>query len=153
MAFDFEKLLKRYVWDEEKTPYFTTADKLNRRQAHYEAVAYGIFMSVLFGVVSLASMGGAGGHAGGDGPAVFGFSFICAAVIFAVTKHYYASLWLGIAPVATVGYFLIYGFLPSWALIDKGVILGFVVLWAVYSMRIITIGRRFEDMPEPPPKT
>lgn len=30
---DWEKHFKKYVWDDDKTPYFTPVLKLNRRQA------------------------------------------------------------------------------------------------------------------------
>ena len=150
MDFNFEKFLKRYVWDDEKTPYFTPAEKLNKRQAHYEAFAYAIFVSMLFGVVALASLTGAGGTEKASGPALLCFTMICAAVIFGFTKHYYSALWLSSAPVATLAYFFIYGFKPSWGLIDQAVILGFVAIWVAYSFRIVAIGRRFEDMDDPP---
>jgi K+-sensing histidine kinase KdpD len=147
MAFDFEKLLKRYVWDDDKTPYFTPSHKLNQRQATYEAIAYTIFCVVLFSVVALATLTGAGGHERASGPAVMCFTFISAAVIFGFTKNYYSAMWLSTAPVATVAYFFIYGFKPGWHASDQVVVLSFVALWTLYSIRIVSIGRRYEDMP------
>ncbi len=54
MDLDWEKLVKRYVWHDERTPYFTRVANLTRRQAHYELLAYEIFMGVLAGVLALA---------------------------------------------------------------------------------------------------
>ncbi len=39
MDLDWEKLFKRYVWDDERTPYLTRVRNLSRVQAHYELSA------------------------------------------------------------------------------------------------------------------
>ena len=52
MDFNLEKFLKRYVWDDEKTPYFTPSSKLNKRQAGYESLAYAIFAGTRCGYES-----------------------------------------------------------------------------------------------------
>jgi hypothetical protein len=150
--FNIEKFLKRYVWDDEKTPYFTASSKLNRKQAHFECLAYSVFVGMLFSAIALITLTGAGAHDKALGPALFSFTMICAAVIFGFTKSYLFALWLSTAPIATVAYFLVYGFRPSWAAIDQIVIMGFVGCWIAYSVRIVAIGRRYDDMPEPPPK-
>ncbi|MEM7408266.1 MAG: hypothetical protein AAF458_23455 [Pseudomonadota bacterium] len=150
MDFNLEKFLKRYVWDDEKTPYFTPSRKLNRRQAHFEALAYSVFVCVLFGAVALASLTGAGGQPRAEGVALYGFTIICAGVIFGFTKHYYAALWLSTAPAGAIGYLLVYGFKPKWAGIDQAVVIAFVLVWIFYSIRIVAIGRRFEHMSDGP---
>ena len=149
MDFNFDKFLKRYVWDDDKTPYFTPSHKLNRKQANYEAFAYALFISILFLAVSLASMTGAGDTERATGPAIFGFTMICAAVVFGFTKNYYAALWLSVAPIGALAYFFIYGFKPRWEWIDQLVVMAFVIGWIFYSIRIVAIGRRYEDMPDP----
>ena len=152
MDFNLEKFLKRYVWDDEKTPYFTPSSKLNRKQAHYECLAYSVFVGILFSAISLITLTGAGGHERAIGPALFSFTMICASVIFGFTKTYLAALWLSSAPVAAVAYFLVYGFRPSWASIDQIVVMLFVGCWIAYSLRIVAIGRRYDEMPEAPKK-
>ena len=148
MDFNLEKFLKRYVWDDDKTPYFTPSSRLNRTQAHYEALAYSVFIAILFAAIALSSMTGVSGQEREVGPVIFGFTMICAAVIFGFTKNYYSALWLSSAPVAAIAYFVIYGFKPKWAPIDQMVVLGFVGIWTLYSIRIAAIGRRYEEMPE-----
>lgn len=151
MDFNLDKFLKRYVWDDDKTPYFTAASKLNKRQANYESLAYAIFAGSLFTAIGLISITGAGGQAREIGPAVFSFTMICAAIVFGFTRHYLAALWLSSAPIAAIAYFVFYGFKPAWATIDQIVVLGFIGLWIVYSMRVVAIGKHYEDMPEPDP--
>ena len=51
MYSEWEKLVKRYVWNDERTPYFTRVAKLSRRQAHYELFGYAIFTGVVFAVL------------------------------------------------------------------------------------------------------
>ena len=150
MDFNLDKFLKRYVWDDEKTPYFTPSSRLYRTQAHYEALAYSVFIGILFTAVALTAMTGAAGQERETGPVIFGFTMICAAVIFGFTKNYFAALWLSSAPIAAIAYFVLYGFKPKWATIDQIVILGFVAVWILYSIRIVSIGRRYEEMPEAP---
>ena len=152
MDFNLEKFLKRYVWDEEKTPYFTPASKLNKRQASYESLAYAVFAGSLFTAVGLISMSGAGEQGREVGPALFSFSFVCAAIIFGMTRHYISALWLSTAPIAAITYFIFYGLKPKWAVIDQVVVLAFVGVWILYSLRVVAIGRHYENMPEVPPK-
>jgi len=150
--FNLEKFLRRYVWDEDKTPYFTPAPKLNKRQAGYESFAYAVFAGSLFTAVGLISMVGVGGQGREIAPALFSFSCVCAAIIFGMTRHYLSALWLSTAPFAAIAYFVFYGFKPKWAVIDQVVVLAFVGVWILYSLRIVAIGKHYEDMPEPPPK-
>jgi len=51
MDSDWEKLVKRYVWNDERTPYFTRVANLSRRQAHYELFGYALFAGILSGVL------------------------------------------------------------------------------------------------------
>ncbi len=53
---DWESLFKRYVWDDNKTPYLVPVAKLNRRQANSEIMIYTLFLGVLFGVVAVTSL-------------------------------------------------------------------------------------------------
>ena len=52
----WDKFVKRYVWDDVKTPYFVATTKMNKVQAGYEIFAFSLFLVVLFLVISLASL-------------------------------------------------------------------------------------------------
>lgn len=151
---DWEKLFKRYVWDDEKTPYFIPVARLTRTQANYEVRAYTIFLGFLFALVSVASLSEAAPHGRSIGVSFYGFTMVCAAILFAVTKSYHAALYCGAAPLASLAYIYLHGFHAQLVPADHVVILVFVLLWARYSWRIVSIARRYHLMPEasgPPP--
>ena len=146
---DWEKLFKRYVWDDEKTPYFVPVARLTRVQANYEVKAYTIFLGILFALVSVASLSEAAPHGKSLGASFYGFTMVCAAVVFAVTKNYYAALYCGAAPLASLAYIYFYGFHAKLVPADHVVILVFVLLWLRYSWRIVSIARSYPNMSPP----
>ena len=77
MDLDWEKLVRRYVWHDERTPYFTRVANLTRRQAHYELFAYTLFMGVLAGVLAVVSPS--------SGVSLYAFSVCCAALLLGVS--------------------------------------------------------------------
>ena len=52
---NLEKYFKKYIWDDERTPYFVPASRMTRRQADYELHAYAIFVGILFGANIMAT--------------------------------------------------------------------------------------------------
>ena len=146
---DWEKHFKRYVWDDDKTPYFTPVAKLDRRQASNEVYVYALFIGTLFCVVAVLANTGAFPHGRSFGVALYAFSVVCAAIVFGFTKHPIAAWYCGLSPLATLVYFFYFGFHPHSAAIDHVVLLVLTALWLRYSWRVIAIGRQFDDMPEP----
>lgn len=146
---DWEKLFKRYVWDDDKTPYFTAVGDLNRRQADNEIFVFSLFMGVLLVVFTLASLSPSGPHGRSFGLALYGFSVVCAAAIFALTKSVHAALYLGVTPLAALGYLFFYGFASERALIDSVLVTGVLVLLQGYSFRIVAIARAYPRLPPP----
>jgi SNF family Na+-dependent transporter len=133
MDLDWEKLVKRYVWHDERTPYFTRVARLTRRQAHYEIFAYALFMGVLFGVISIATLP--------TWISLYAFSVCCAAILLGTTRHPAAALWCALAPLAALGYFALYGFHPSLALADKVLLTVVVLAGLLYSPRVVAVAR------------
>jgi hypothetical protein len=146
---DWEKHFKKYVWNDDKTPYFTPVAKLNRSQAGNEITIYAVFIGTLFCVVAVLANTGALPHGRSFAVALYAFTMVCAAIVFGFTKHYSAAWYCGLAPVAALIYFFLFGFHPSSGTVDHVVILVIVGLWLRYSWRVITIGKHYEDMPEP----
>ena len=140
MDLDWEKLVKRYVWHDERTPYFTRVAHLTRRQAHYELFAYALFMGVLSGVISVATLPG--------WVSIYAFSVCCAAVVLGTTRHPWAAAWCAAAPLAALAYFAVAGFDPRLELADK-VLLVFVALAGLaYSGRVVAVARARAQLPE-----
>jgi hypothetical protein len=138
MDLDWEKLVKRYVWHDERTPYFIRVAHLTRRQAHYELFAYALFMGVLFGVISVAMLP--------SWISLYAFSVCCAAILLGTTRHPAAALWCALAPLGALAYFALYGFHPSLATADQVLIVAVALAGLLYSRRVVAVARAFPDL-------
>jgi hypothetical protein len=148
MQFEWEKAFKRYVIDDEKTPYFTAVARLTRRQARYELFAYCLLTGVLYAMVAVASLSSSLPHAGAVGVPVYALSLLVAAVVLGLTRHPYAAAYCATGPVAGLLYCLYFGFHPNIGAGDKVLIIILLLLWARYNFRVVAIARGFPDMPE-----
>jgi hypothetical protein len=141
MDLDWEKLFKRYVWHDEKTPYLTRAAKLSRAQAHYELLAYSLLTGVFSGIAALAAFSPALPHAGAAVVPLYAFSVCCAAVLLGITRHCWAALWCASAPLGLLAYFAVWGFHPQLDFEDKLVLVAAAAAWLAYSPRIVAVAR------------
>lgn len=145
---EWEKLFRKYIWDDETTPYLIPLAKLNRRQANSEILIYCLFLGVFFAIVILASLrGGPDGRS--LGAAFYGFSVVCAAALFGMLKNYHAALYLSATPLAALAYLFLYGFGAERARVDTIVVAGVLLLLLRYSLRIVALARAYPDLPEP----
>lgn len=147
MGLDWEKLFKRYVWDDRTTPYLIPIARLNRRQADYEIGAYCLFLGILFGVVALAAAGVNSEHGHSPGMAVYAFSVVCATVLFGVAKSSAAAIYLSATPLSGLAYLLVYG--GERELFDTLIVAAIMLILLRYSLRTIAISRAYADLPEP----
>jgi hypothetical protein len=147
MQLDWEKMFKRYVFDDERTPYFTPAERLTRKQARYELFVFTVFLGVLFAVVSVASLSPDLPHRGAPGVSAYALSVVLAAVAFGVTRHPWAAAYCASAPLAALLYFLLYGFHPNLGAGDKVLLIVAVLVWLRYSWRVLAIVRTYPGMP------
>jgi hypothetical protein len=148
MQFEWDKAFKRYIIDDEKTPYFTAVARLTRRQARYELFAYCLLTGVLYAMVGLVSLAGGLPHGGAIGVPLYAFSLLLAAVLLGATQHPHAAAYCATGPVAGLLYCLLYGFHPNIGAGDKVLIVVLLLLWARYNFRVLAIARGFPDMPE-----
>jgi hypothetical protein len=143
---NWEKLIKRYIWDDVRTPYLVPASRMTRKQADHEIFAYTIFVGVLLFIICLAALP----HAGtADVLVLYAFSAIVATVVLGVTKHVYAAWYCGTIPLALLTFLLLYGFPASLAPIDHFVLIVFALIWLRYAYRVIGIARAYPAIPEP----
>ena len=149
MDLDWEKLVKRYVWHDERTPYFTRVAHLSRRQAHYELFGYALFTGVLFVVLSVVSLSGELPHGDAAGVSLYAFSVCCAAILLGATRHPWAALWCASAPLAALGYFAIYGFHPNLGIPDKVVLVTVMLAWLLYARRVVAVARAWPRLQGP----
>ena len=147
---DWESLFKRYVWDANKTPYLVPVAKLNRRQANSEIMIYTLFLGVLFGVVAVTSLSSSAPQGYSPGMGLYGFTVVCAAVCFGVTKSYMAALYLSATPLAGLAYLLLYGAGSERELWDTVIVAVVLALLLRYSLRIVAVARAYPELAEGP---
>jgi hypothetical protein len=145
---EWEKAVKRYLIDDEKTPYFTPVARLTRRQARYELFAYCLLTGVIYAIVGLASLSTTLPHAGAVGVPLYAFSLLGAVLLLGFTRHRHAAAYCATAPVGAMLYYLQFGFPPDTATGDKILIIVLLLLWLRYNLRVLAIARGYEGMPE-----
>ncbi len=148
MLVEWEKLFKRYIIDDEKTPYFTAVARLTRRQARYELFAYCLLTGVLYAMVGIASLSSGLPHGGAIGVPLYAFSLMLAALLLGLIRHPHAAAYCATGPVAALLYFFQFGFHPNIGTGDKVLIVVLLLLWLRYNFRVVAIARAFRDMPE-----
>jgi hypothetical protein len=148
---NWESFVKRYVWDDDRTPYLVRVGRITRRQADYEIYVYTVFLGVLFAVVTVAALAGGLPQGRSEAVALYGFSVVCAVILFGATKHLWAALYCSAVPLAALFYFFTHGLSPHLGTIDHVVLIVFALMWLRYSMRIVSLAKAYPDLPETPP--
>jgi hypothetical protein len=144
----WENFVKRYVWDDDRTPYLVPVGKITRRQADYEIYAYAVFLGVLFGVITLAALAGALPQGRSEAVALCGFTLVCSTILFGATKHLWPALYCSAAPLAVLLYLFTSGFPPQLGAIDRFVLIVFALVWLRYSIRIVGLAKAYADLPD-----
>ncbi|HEU4352290.1 MAG TPA: hypothetical protein VFR66_10510 [Burkholderiales bacterium] len=140
MDLDWEKLVRRYVWHDERTPYFTRVAHLTRRQAHYELFAYALFMGVLSGVIAVA--------APSNWVSLYAFTVCCAALLLVMTRHPWAAIWCACAPLAALAYFALEGGVhPRLETAEKVLLVVAALAGLAYSRRVVAVARAWPQLP------
>ena len=139
MDLDWEKLVRRYVWHDERTPYFTRVANLTRRQAHYELFAYAVFMGVLSGVIAVA--------APSNWVSLYAFSVCCAALLLGMTRHPWAAIWCACAPLAALAWFALAGFPAGPEIAEKTLLVVAALAGLTYSRRVVAVARAWPQRP------
>lgn len=146
---DWDKYLKRYVWDDDKTPYLISSVRLNRRQAEYEIRAYAILVGFLFALLSIFTLSSHAPMGRSVGASFYALTMVLACVVLAFTRHYLVAVYCALAPLAIVIYLSIHGFPPSTAMVDHVVIGLVLMIWGGYSFRLAFVVKRYPYMPDP----
>lgn len=150
MAFDWDKMFRRYVSDEIRTPYAVAPDKLTKLQARYELFAYTLFLAVGFAVIGVASLSGKLPHGESVGVSIYAFFMVWAAIAFGYSKNQMAAAFCATAPVAVLLYFLVYGFHAKHTSLDKTLMVIAAVAWLYYSWRVVRIAAHYPSLADPP---
>ena len=145
---DWDKYLKRYVWDDDKTPYFVATSKLNRRQAENEIRAYAILIGFLFALLAVFSLSSHAPMGRSVGASFYALTMVFGCLLLGATRHYYVAVYCALAPLAIVVFLSINGFPPKMAAVDHIVVGTVLIAWGAYSFRLASIVRRYPYMPD-----
>ena len=144
---EWEKLFRKYIWNEQTTPYFTSVPDLTRRQADSEILFYCWFHAILLGMIAIISLrGGPGGRS--LGVSYYGFAVVCASVLFGILKNYAAALFLSATPLVGLAYIFLYGLGSERPAGDTLVVAIILLLFLRYSLRILNIARIYPFLPQ-----
>jgi hypothetical protein len=149
MPLDWEGLVKRYVYNPAKTPYFTAVSRLSRGQARSELFVYTLLLAVLTGAIGVAALSPALPHGGAIGVPIYAFAVMTAAIVLGLTRHVAAAAFCATAPVAALLYFVLFGFQPGLGTGDRLLLVVIVLLWLRYSWRVLQITKTYPDLPDP----
>ena len=148
--FKWQDFLKRYVWDDETTPYFTPVPKLSRGQADSELFFFALMSTVLFGIATFASMTGHAPYGVSKVAAIYCFTLVTAVVLVGTIKNVYAALYATAAPLVVLALVFLFGFPERMVLIDELVLLVVVLGMFRYMWRVIRICRHYPVLPHRP---
>lgn len=139
--------IRKYVWDDQKTPYLVAVDRLNRTQARSELFTFSVLLAVFCMVIAIASLLGQAFQGQSVGVAVYTFTIFSAATVLGATRHSFAAIYCSTTAPVTLFYFFIYGFPPNLHLIDELLILALAIMLLRYSFRIIAIVKAYPFLP------
>lgn len=146
---DLDKYFKKYVWDDERTPYLIPVDRLTRRQTGYEILFYALFVGVLCAVLSMISLSGKLPHGDTTVVSLYSFTVVCAALLLGVSRQPWAAWWCASPPLAGLLYFAVYGFHPNLGANDKVLLVVAMIVWLFYCRRLIAVARAHARMALP----
>lgn len=142
-----DKYFRKYLWDDERTPYLVSVARLTRGQIEYELRFYAVITGVLFALVSLAALSNGLPHGDARGVSLYAFTQVCAALLLGMARSVWATLYCASAPLAALIYFALFGFHPDLGVADKALLLTAMVLWVAYCGRLIAIARAYAGLP------
>jgi len=146
-SLNWEYMVSRYVWDAEKTPYFTKSEKLNTKQAQSEikfyALMIGIASFVLMFLLATSGFDDKGAHQIGS---IYCFIVFAAALTLGIMREPVAAMVCASFPVIGLLRLVFLGpYAERHGAIETaiiGVIMAFV---AVYSWRLIHVTRNLHS--------
>lgn len=142
--FDWPGLVRRYVWDEERTPYLVASHRLTTRQIRSELFAYAFLLAILAAVATVAAVARSGSGVLSALAVLYAPTVLVAAVLLGVTGRPAAAAYCATAPLAAIGAAAAGLVRPDMRGAEWVVFLAFAGLWLGYAARIFRIARRLQ---------
>ncbi len=149
---DWQRYIRRYVWDDQATPYTRRVEALSREQAHSELFFYSVLLATCFLVLTVISLAGKLPFGPSAVAGVYCVTIVAAAAVLAVTKVVVSAVWITTAPLAVIGTVAIFGFPKQMAMFDQLLLLAVMVGLLRYSLRLVRIARAYPTLPSRPPE-
>lgn len=145
----WEKFVRKYVWDDQTTPFLVSVGQLHRGQADKELFLFAVFLGTPFALILLwaaARLVQAGGavHAL---VALYALSVLAAIVVLRRRRHWMAAAYCLTAPLAILLRFVVEGFPPRMQTLDQMLVLIMLIAWLRYTVRIVEIARAYRALP------
>ena len=144
----WDKFIKRYVWDDIKTPYFVRVAKMTKAQVSYELFSYSLFLAVLFAVISIVSLSEQAPQGRSDVVSFYAFCVVCGAIVLGMTKSSAAAHVCASAPLAALLYFFLEGFPSGLGTIDKWLLVVVALGLLGYSTRVVAMAKAYPNLPD-----
>jgi hypothetical protein len=141
-----DKFFRKYVWDDERTPYRVSVARLTQRQAAHELLFYATLSGVLFALIALAALSKRLPHGDASAVSLFAFTQVCASLLLGMTRSAWAALYCASAPLAALLYFGLFGFQPGLGVLDKSLLVVAAVLWSLYGGRLVSVARAYPTL-------
>jgi hypothetical protein len=139
---DWPAFVRKYVWDEQKTPYLVRASGLTPAQARHELFAYGFLLGTGAGLVVALWAGGTPGALGLPLVGPYAASVAVAAIALGATRHPAAAMYCATAPVVLGVGALAVDIRPGIGTGETLLLVLFAGLWFRYALRSVTAARR-----------
>ena len=136
---DWPGLLRRYVWDADRTPYGVAVPELSPAQARHELFVYALLVAIAAGFAAILAA------AEDRSPLLTGYalSVLAAAVALGISPSQPAAAWCAAAPAVTLVWTVaeaIAGRLPP---AKAAVVAALALVWLGYARRVWRMTRRF----------
>jgi hypothetical protein len=141
---NWPSLVRRYVWDEERTPYLVRVDRLTGGQARNELFVYAFLLATLAAVVAAVAVLGDGrtGLLTAPGVSLYAVMLLLAAIALGAAG-YPAAAWFCLTAPAALWLTASTGLLrPGMEGGERLVIAIASALWLGYATRVVRIARR-----------
>jgi hypothetical protein len=141
---DWPGFVRRYVWDEQRTPYLVRSNRLSPAQARSELFTYGFLLAILAAVVAAVSLMGTArvGVGGASVVAAYALAILVGAIVTGASGHPGAAVVCATAPAVMAAAALLGLLRPGMAGAERLLLGALGVAWLVYAARIVRIARR-----------
>lgn len=144
----WEKYVKKYVWDDDSTPYLIPVHRLKRYQADKELFIYAFFLATPAALL----VAGIGSQILSDGVydnlmvGLYALTLFCAAAYLHLKKSLYAALYTVTAPCAMLVHFAVNGFPSKLHTIEQVGLVVICLIWLRYTIRVVSIAKSYAGL-------